>query len=64
MNPLLKRYLISSGITFLTVFLTALSLEMGNWTAETLTSGVFVSAMLTAVRAGIKGIAELLPTIK
>jgi hypothetical protein len=64
MNPIFKRYLVSSLITFLTVFLTALSLEMGNWTAETLTSGAVVGAMLTAVRAGIKGLAELLPTIK
>jgi hypothetical protein len=64
MNKTLKRYLISSGITFLTVFLTALSVQMGNWDADFITSSLIVSSLITATRAGLKALAEQLPKVK
>ncbi len=58
MNPTLKRYLLSSVSTFLTVFLGSLSLSIGNWSGTVITSALVWSLVLSAARAAIKAVVE------
>ena len=59
MNKTTKRYLISSVITFLSVFLPTMGFAIGSVDAETaITSSTVVSILVLAVRAGIKAVAE------
>ena len=58
MNKELKRYLVSSGVTFLAVFLGVLSTELQTLSLDSLTKGAIISIILTALRAAIKGLIE------
>lgn len=66
MSEELKRYLISSGITFVTAFLGAilLQLEMGVLTAANLSWSALGAVGFAGLRAGIKALTEavVIPT--
>ena len=59
MNKLLKRYLISSGVTFLTGFAIVLVAQIDQITLASLGDGTLMGIVFVAVRAGIKGVLEL-----
>jgi len=54
----LKRYLISSGITFLSAFLMSMALQINVMSAEAITGSAILGALLVAFRYGIKALAE------
>jgi len=54
----LKRYLISSAITFLSAFLMSLSFQISELSVEAITGSAIVGAALVAVRYAIKVLAE------
>jgi len=56
----IKRYLISSGVTFLATFLLVVATSLDTLNLETLTSGAVIGILVTAFRAGIKSLAEYL----
>ena len=59
MNETLKRWLISTGVTFLAGFSVEL---LSNWqgvTLDALKDGTIVGIIFLAVRSGVKGILEL-----
>ena len=53
-----KRWLISSGVTFLTGFLIALVPQLDSITLETIKTGAYVGILFAALRAGVKAVAE------
>lgn len=55
----LKRYLISSAITFSSAFLMSIALQINEMSVEALTGSVIIGIILTAFRYGIKALAEL-----
>lgn len=55
----IKRYLISSAVTFATSFIVVLLAEIDTFTVESLKDGAIIGVLFTASRAGIKGILEL-----
>jgi len=55
MNPVLKRYLISSLITFVSTFLIVFSTE---FSVETMTGGAILGIAVVAGRAAIKALVE------
>ena len=59
MNETLKRYFISSVITFLSGFLLVLYMQIDNITMESLTDGTVIGIMFTAARVGLKGVIEV-----
>jgi hypothetical protein len=67
MNKDIKRYLISSAISFLTSFFGSLAFLLASIdysVAETLTWSAIGGLAFTALRAGIKGLSEYLMTLK
>lgn len=62
MNPTLKRYLISSTITFATAFLISVGVQLSavQFTPETIGWGIALSVGITALRAAIKAVIERL----
>jgi len=60
MNPTLKRYLISSGTTFVTAFLISVGaqLTLVHITPETLGWSIVASIGATACRAAVKAVIE------
>ena len=60
MNQTLKRYLISSGTTFIAVFALVLLPEISDFTMESLKSGAILGVIVTAIRAGIKAAVEVI----
>lgn len=58
MKETTKRYLISSGVTFITTFCVVLLANIDNITIESFKDGAFVGIMFTALRAGVKGLLE------
>lgn len=56
----IKRYLISSGITFIAVFLLTILPDLSEVTLESLKTGAFLSLIISAVRAGVKASVEVL----
>ncbi len=64
MNPTIKRYLISSGVTFATAFLISVGaqLAMTTITPETLGWGLVLSIAVVAFRAAIKAVVESIST--
>ena len=62
MNPTLKRYLVSSGITFVTAFLISIGaqLTVANINPPALGWGIVLSIGATAFRAAIKALLESL----
>ncbi len=64
MNRELKRYLISSGITFLSYFLLALSVNIGTLDLDNITWAAIGGVVIVALRAAIKAVVEYLNKIK
>jgi|GEM_PF-2865572 hypothetical protein len=62
MNPTLKRYIISSAITFSTAFLISVGVQLSavQFTPETIGWGIALSIGVTALRAAIKAVIERL----
>ncbi len=62
MNPTLKRYLVSSLITFITAFLGSITLQLnsGALDATNLTIATILSIFATAARAAVKPCVEYL----
>lgn len=59
MNPEIKRYLISSLVTFVSVFLLTLGASVSSLdTTPAITSSAIVALLLTAVRAALKASIE------
>lgn len=58
MNPTLKRYLISSGVTFATAFFGMLALELKAGVPTSITISFLFSIGSVAVRAGVKAVIE------
>lgn len=54
----IKRWIISSGVTFLTAFSTVLLLQWDSVTLDSLKDGSLVGIAFTATRAGVKGLLE------
>lgn len=59
MNDTLKRYLVSSLVTFLSGFLFVLYTNIDNFTVEAFRDGSIIGILLVAFRAGTKGAIEL-----
>jgi hypothetical protein len=58
MNPTLKKYLISSGITFATAFFGMLALELKSGIPDGFTVAFVFSLVSVAARAGVKAVIE------
>lgn len=58
MNKTLKKYIISSLVTFVTTFAIALLANYDSITLETVKNGAYVSIIFTAARAGVKSVLE------
>ncbi len=58
MNPTIKRYIISSLVTFLTSFFGVLSLQLANGISGDVTGSVIFGIVSVAARAGIKALVE------
>jgi len=59
MSDTVKRYLVSSLVTFLTGVALVLVSEIDNITLEALKDGSLVGVLFVAVRAGVKMVLEL-----
>jgi hypothetical protein len=60
MKQEIKRYLVSSLVTFIAVFLLTILPYVSEVTLESLKGGAFLSLMITAARAGVKAAIEIL----
>jgi len=60
MNKTVKRYLISSGVTFVTGFLVAIVPLLEDLSPELFTASVVIGIILAGARAGIKAVSEYL----
>jgi O-antigen/teichoic acid export membrane protein len=58
MNKTLKRYLLSSLVTFLAGFLSIVLVNIDNITLDSFRDGTLVGILFIAVRTGIKGLIE------
>lgn len=58
MNKTLKKYIISSLVTFVTTFAIVLLANYDSITLETVKNGAYVSIIFTAARAGVKSVLE------
>jgi len=58
MNKTLKRYIISSLITFLGGFLAIILVNIDNITLDSFKDGTIADILFLAVRTGIKGLIE------
>ena len=58
MNDTLKRYIISSVTTFLTIFLGSLSIQLASGASMELTSSFVLGLVSIAGRAAVKGVVE------
>lgn len=56
--PIIRHYIISSVITFITGFVASLVLVIDKFDLVSLRSGAWVGLILVAVRAGIKVVLE------
>ena len=63
MNPIIKRYLVSSLTTFLTTFLSVAALQLQAAGAIELNSAFFVGIAGVAIRAAFKAVVEAVPTL-
>lgn len=57
-NTTLKRYLISSGITFLTAFVAVILPTISTISLSDLKDGALAGVLFVAIRAGIKAVLE------
>lgn len=62
LNPTVKRYLVSTLTTFLSVFLTTLGAQIAVAGTIEPTFAFAVSVLMVAARAGIKAAVEAVPT--
>lgn len=53
-----KRYIISTGITFITGFVIMVTPYLTNLTVEDVINGAAIGILFAGVRAGIKAVAE------
>ena len=60
MNKTLKRYIVSSLVTFATAFATVVLASIDSITLETIKTGAVVSVLFVALRAGVKALLESL----
>ena len=61
MNPTLKRYLVSSGVTFLSIFLVTFGTAVGGVdTMSALSASTIIALAVAAMRAAVKGAVETL----
>jgi len=60
MTQTIKRYLISSAVSFLTGFALIMGTEIDNITLEAVKNGAWIGTLFLAVRAGLKAIFEML----
>jgi len=60
MNKTLKRYIVSSLVTFATAFATVVLASIDSITLETIKTGAVVSVLFVALRAGVKALIESL----
>jgi hypothetical protein len=58
MNKTIKRYIISSLITFLAGFCSIILVNIDNITLDSFKDGTLVGVIFLAVRAGVKGLIE------
>lgn len=56
----LKRYLVSSGITFIAVFLLTILPDLSDITFKSIETGAFLAIVIAATRAGVKAAIEIL----
>ena len=54
----MKRYLISSGVTFASVFLVVLGAQLETLDTTTISGGALAALVVVAARAGVKAIWE------
>lgn len=59
MNKNIKRWIISSVVTFLGGFAAVLVVDIGNITLDTLSDGGLAGIIFVAVRGGVKALLEL-----
>lgn len=59
----IKRWLISSSITFLAAFAATFATELKSISLEGLETSAIVGVVFTAVRAGVKALVEFLPLL-
>jgi hypothetical protein len=58
MNDTMRRWLVSSGITFLTGFLIVIAGSIDSITPASLMDGTIVGILFAGFRAGIKAVVE------
>lgn len=58
MSPEFKRYIVSSGISFITAFAIAILPSIDSITLENVGAGAGIALIFTGLRAGIKAIVE------
>jgi len=58
MNKTIKRYIVSSLITFFTAFATVLLASIDSITIESIKDGAIIGIVFTALRAGTKALLE------
>lgn len=63
MNPTLKRYLVSSLTTFLSVFFLSIGSGLHAGGMDIFTTGAIVSLISLALRAGVKAAIEAIPSL-
>lgn len=59
----IKRWLISSGVTFLAAFCATMATELRDLTVGSVGLSAFVGVVGVAVRAGFKALVEFLPLL-
>lgn len=64
MNKELKRHLISAGITFITGFALAVVPMLDSVAMQDVKNGALLGILFAGVRAGIKGVFELIANRK
>lgn len=58
MNQTMKRYAISSAVTFLTAVAIVILTNIDHITSQSFTDGTVMGILFVAVRAGVKGVLE------
>ena len=58
MNTTIKRYIISSAVTFLTAFLGTVALQLQAGAGAEVTSAFIIGVLSVSARAGLKAVIE------
>lgn len=64
MNQNLKKYIVSSIITFVTTFAIAVVPIIDSLTLENVKTGALLALVFTGVRAGVKAVFEYIASLK